>query len=149
MRSTTIRRVGALALAASALLAACGDDTESTPASGETTTTVAPTSSSTTTQPSDEPVDEPADDPASDVIEVAVVAGEVTGGGRHQVDLGETVTVRVMSDVTDHIHLHGYDVMVDVVAGETADVVFDATIPGVFEIELEESGVPLLELEIS
>ena len=89
----------------------------------------------------------PADD--GTVIEVKVEGGTVEGGGRTPVSLGDTVTIRVTSDVDDHIHLHGYDVMVDVIAGETADLTFEATIPGVFEVELEDSRVLLLELEIS
>ncbi|WP_436792718.1 hypothetical protein [Actinospongicola halichondriae] len=92
--------------------------------------------------------DEVVPDDAS-VIEVTVDGGEVAGGGRTKVALGDPVTIRVTSDVADHIHLHGYDVMVDVAAGETVDLTFDATIPGVFEVELEESGLQLLELEIS
>lgn len=83
------------------------------------------------------------------VIDVDVTGGEVTGGGRQQVDLGETITIRVTSDVADHIHLHGYDVLADVGAGETAELTFDATIPGVFEVELEDARIPLLDLEIS
>ncbi len=89
----------------------------------------------------------PADD--GTVIEVGVEGGTVEGGGRTPVSLGDTVTIRVTSDVDDHIHLHGYDVMVDVTAGGTADLTFEATIPGVFEVELEDSRVLLLELEIS
>lgn len=81
---------------------------------------------------------------------MTVAAGNVTsGGGRQEANLGDTVTIRVTSDVADSIHLHGYDVEVEVPAGDTAELVFDATIPGVFEAELEDAGVPLLKLEIS
>ncbi len=88
-------------------------------------------------------------DEAGEIIEVGIEGGQVSGGGRVPVELGSTVTIRVTSDVADHVHLHGYDVMVDVPAGETAELTFDATIPGVFEVELEDSRIPLLELEIS
>lgn len=88
-------------------------------------------------------------DAGTETIEVTVAGGAVTGGGRHDVSLGDTVSLSVTSDVADHVHLHGYDVMVDVGPGEPAELTFDATIPGVFEVELEESGVLLLELEIS
>lgn len=149
MARTSFRRIS-LALAAALLLAACGDDDASTvtddPAVEETSTTMAPasetedgTSSTTTAVP----------EPAGTVIEVSVTGGQVDGGGRTAVPLGDAVTVRVTSDVDDHIHLHGYDVLVDVAAGETAELTFTADIPGVFEVELEESRIPLLELEVS
>lgn len=92
---------------------------------------------------------EPAAASDGTVIEIDVVAGEVNGGGRQKAALGESVTIRVTSDVDDHIHLHGYDVLTDVRAGTPAELTFDATIPGVFEVELEDSGVLLVELEIS
>lgn len=92
---------------------------------------------------------DPDEDADASVVEVEVADGAVTGGGRTKVALGTSVTIRVTSDVADHIHLHGYDVLVDVAAGDTVDLSFDATIPGVFEVELEESGLQLLELEIS
>lgn len=86
---------------------------------------------------------------AGTVIEVSVADGAVDGGGRTAVALGDTVTIRISSDIDDHIHLHGYDVLVDVTAGEPAELTFEATIPGVFEVELEDSRLQLLELEIS
>lgn len=89
----------------------------------------------------------PADD--GTVIEVSVADGAVERGGRTAVELGDTVTIRITSDMDDHIHLHGYDVLVDVTAGEPAELTFEATIPGVFEVELEDSRIQLLELEIS
>lgn len=147
MARTSFRRTS-LALVAALLLAACGDDDASTvtddPAVEETSTTMPPASeaedgTSTTTVP----------EPAGTVIEVSVAGGQVDGGGRTAVPLGDAVTVRVTSDVDDHIHLHGYDVLVDVAAGETAELTFTADIPGVFEVELEESRIPLLELEVS
>ena len=92
---------------------------------------------------------EPEPSDADQVIEVSVSDGAVEGGGRTSVSLGDTVTIQVTSDVDDHIHLHGYDVLADVVAGETAELTFDATIPGVFEVELEDARLPMLELEIS
>ncbi|MDE0804281.1 MAG: hypothetical protein OSA99_13285, partial [Acidimicrobiales bacterium] len=79
---------------------------------------------------------EPEPSDADQVIEVSVADGAVDGGGRTNVSLGDTVTIRVTSDVDDHIHLHGYDVLADIAAGETAELTFDATIPGVFEVEL-------------
>ena len=147
MERNTFRRASATLFAAALLLAACGDDDAQTDAAGASTTTTADRVAVTTTIGIEGDDAEPADEEA--VIAVTASGGEVEGGGRQSVALGETVTIRVTSDVDDHIHLHGYDVMVDVTAGEPAVLTFEATIPGVFEVELEDSRIQLLELEIS
>ena len=48
--------------------------------------------------------------------------------------------------VTDHVHLHGYDVMRNVAPGQPARFAFRATIVGRVEVELEDSGVPLARI---
>lgn len=147
-----IRRAGVTFCASVLVLAACGDD--DTASTDDTTTTSTTTTSPPTGDAGDDgadPSDEPTDEPSAEgtVLGVSVAGGEVTGGGRHAVPHGDTVTIRVTSDVADHVHLHGYDVLVDVGAGESAELTFEATIPGVFEVELEDAGLLLLELEIS
>ena len=144
MHHSAIRRAIALAFASALVLAACGDDDSAATTQTTTSTTTAATSTttaggSTTTASTD----------AGTVVDITVANGDVTGGGRQKISLGDTVTLRVTSDVADEIHLHGYDIMQDVGAGETADLTFDATIPGVFEAELEHEGIKLVELEIS
>lgn len=148
-----VRRAGAFVLACVIVLTACGDDDDQT---FEETSTTSTTVAGDTTPDEDDTGDTAPESTTTEttvavgtVIEVSVTGGEVTGGGRQQVDLGQTVTIRVTSDVADHIHLHGYDVLADVGAGETAELTFDATIPGVFEVELEDARIPLLDLEIS
>jgi hypothetical protein len=59
-----------------------------------------------------------------------------------------TFVITVKSDVADHVHVHGYDVLRDVAAGGTARFDFKADIPGVFEIELEEAGVEVARLRV-
>lgn len=130
----------AIALAAGA----CGDDDGT--ANSTTTTeppvagTDAPTSNDTTSTTEAAP---------GPVIEVSYAGGEIVGGGRHGVSVGDIVTLRVTTDVADEIHLHGYDLSVDAPAGVATDLVFEASIPGVFEAELESLGLHLVELEIS
>jgi hypothetical protein len=90
------------------------------------------------------------DGSAANVVEIRVSGGTVTGGvHRQKIALGATVVVRVTSDVADEVHVHGYDKKADVEANGSADVEFTADIPGVFEVELEESSLKLVELEIS
>ncbi|MBA2425880.1 MAG: hypothetical protein H0V60_02235 [Actinobacteria bacterium] len=43
-------------------------------------------------------------------------------------------------------HVHGYDVTEDLKAGKRATIDLTADIPGVFEVELEQSHTPLFEL---
>ena len=87
---------------------------------------------------------------APNTINVAFASGQVTGDtGRVQVPLGENVTINLTSDVADEAHLHGYDVSEPIPAGGTATLTFTASIPGVFELELEELGEQLLSLQVS
>jgi hypothetical protein len=135
--------VAALATATALTLAACGDN-GSSEATGSTTTTApaATTGPGTTAKPTTTA------DPTP-VIEVRVAGGKPQGGVRRErVQSGETVVLRVVADVVDHVHLHGYDRMVDVAPGKPAQLRFTADITGVFEVELEDRKQPLLMLEV-
>jgi hypothetical protein len=83
-------------------------------------------------------------------IEVEVSGGHVSGDtGRVPVAAGSHVTLVVTSDVADEVHVHGYDMEQELSPGQPAEIVFDATIPGVFEAELHEAGTTLLSLQVS
>jgi hypothetical protein len=58
------------------------------------------------------------------------------------------VRIVAIADVTDHVHVHGYDVMADVAPGSPAVVVFTAELPGRFEIELEDRGRQIAQLTV-
>ena len=78
-----------------------------------------------------------------------VVGGEPQGGiVRDSVDLDSAVVITVTSDVADEVHVHGYDLMADVAPGAPATIRFTADAPGRFEIELENTGVQIAELEV-
>ena len=83
-------------------------------------------------------------------LAVTVDNGQPVGGIQHlTVDKGDQVTVHVTShDVEDEVHVHGYDLMQDVAPGQPAEISFQATIAGRFEIELENAGTPIAELEV-
>jgi hypothetical protein len=82
-------------------------------------------------------------------IDVAYAGGAVTGGVvRYAVPLGSTVELVVASDVADEVHLHGYDRRSFVTAGASTTIRLVADLPGVFEAELEQRGVPLAELQV-
>lgn len=83
-------------------------------------------------------------------VEIRVESGRVVEGPeRLEVGLGSDVRLLVKSDVADHVHIHGYDLFFDLGLGEEVEIEFVADIPGVFEVELEESGLLLLEIEVS
>jgi hypothetical protein len=136
--------VAVLAAAAALTLAACGDD--GTPQATGTTTPAATTSTTTGPTTSAEPTTTA--DPTP-VIEVRVAGGKVQGGVRRErVQSGETVVLRVVADVADEVHLHGYDRTANVAPGKPAQIRFTADITGVFEVELEQRKQPLLMLEV-
>ncbi|MGH3072619.1 MAG: hypothetical protein ACRDNB_10180 [Gaiellaceae bacterium] len=64
------------------------------------------------------------------------------------VERGSQVELVVESELADEVHLHGYDLMVDVAPGKPATIRFEATAPGRFEIELEDRGIQIGELEV-
>ena len=83
-------------------------------------------------------------------IEVRLAGGQVTGDtGRVPVAIGTHVTLVITSDVADQVHVHGYDLETELAPGEPAALEFDATVPGVFEVELHEAGTVLLSLQVS
>jgi hypothetical protein len=83
-------------------------------------------------------------------IQVTFAHGKATGDtGRVQVAKGTSVALVVTSDVADEVHLHGYDIEKELSPGAPATLQFDATIAGVFEVELHEAGTVLLRLQVS
>ena len=145
-------RVKVLATGAAAallVLTGCsGDDDDPTITADPTVVSEQP-SASASAEPSATP-SAPAS-PAFDgtVITVTVAGGEVqTAESRVRVGRNEKVRLVVTADVKDHVHLHTYDVLVDTVPGQPATLEFEATIPGTHEVELEESGLRLLEISV-
>ena len=129
-------------LAATAL-AGCGSDDSSSASSTDSTTdettTTAETETTTTTEAA-----------KPTVVSIVIVKGVPKDGiVRESFDKGDRVVLVVKSDVADEIHLHGYDIMRDVAAGGTARLPFTASLPGRFEVELEDHGVQIAELTVN
>lgn len=124
--------------AALALAAACGgsdDEGASTTAAATATTAVTTVVTATTVAPT--------------TVAIDVVGGKPKGGiVRPKVRKDAEVVVVVHSDTADEVHIHGYDISKDVVAGGTAKIPFTANVAGRFEIELEGTGVQLAELTV-
>jgi hypothetical protein len=108
---------------------------ETAPAGSATTTTDAATPSAKPQAPS--------------IPTVRVVDGKPAGGVKKvSVTKGDRLRLRVVSDVADEIHVHGYDLKKDVAAGGTVRFSFPATIEGRFEVELEHAGQQIASLEV-
>ena len=80
---------------------------------------------------------------------IVIKNGEPVGGITDiTVNEGEQVRFKVDSDVSDEVHMHGYDIMKDVKAGGSVTFDFPATIEGIFEAELEGRKEQILELTV-
>jgi len=88
---------------------------------------------------------------ASGKVPVIVVEhGKPVGGVKDLTyNAGERIRFEVRSDVSDEIHVHGYDLMKDVEAGDSVEFDFPGTIEGVFEAELEGRGEEIAQLTIN
>lgn len=83
-------------------------------------------------------------------IEVAFAGGAVRNGvQRYAVPRGSAVELVVSSDVADQVHVHGYDRLSYVTAGASTTLRWRADLPGVFDVELEQRGTPLAQIQVS
>jgi hypothetical protein len=145
MQSNSARiLVGIAAVAAAVILLLVlkngGDDKSS-----HSSTSATNTGTTSTGAGSEDPV------PAQPAVTTIVVRnGEPVGGvAEISVDEGERVRFKVKSDISEEIHVHGYDLMKDVEAGGSVTFDFPATIEGIFEAELEGKGEQILELTVN
>jgi hypothetical protein len=81
---------------------------------------------------------------------IVVKNGKPVGGIRTLTyNAGDQIRFKVDSDVSDEVHVHGYDIMKDVKAGGSVSFDFPATIEGVFEAELEGRKEQIIELRVN
>ena len=150
---TTPQRIGVLAgtvvvlILAFVLLRPGGDDGGSNAASTSTGSAPAASAPSTSTSASTSTA---ATTPAQPAVKtVRVVNGQPQGGIKTlSFQKGDRIRLRVISDVADEIHIHGYDLAKDVAKGGSVQFSFPATIEGRFEIELENAGTQIANLEV-
>jgi hypothetical protein len=111
------------------------------------TPTAQTTTAATTTVGPPPPPPPPPQPPPPARVSIVVRDGQPVGGvSRVTVSEGRRVVLRVTSDVADHVHLHGYNIMRDVAPGQPATIAFRATIVGTVEAELEDRRVPLARI---
>src|ERR1044072_7993392 len=119
------------------------NDSESTAATTSTPTRSVSSPSSTRPMAST-----PAPEPAGPTrIEITGRHAAPVGGiVRAKVDEGDLVVIVVDADVSDEIHLHGYDLSADVAPGDPARLAFRVKIRRRFEADLEDRSRQTLEL---
>ena len=67
---------------------------------------------------------------------------------RLRVPQGAVVELTIEAATSDHVHVHGYDLMRDVAPGTPAQLRFEANLTGRFEIELEDAGQEIAQLTV-
>ena len=83
-------------------------------------------------------------------VVIHVVGGKPQGGVQKiTVNKGGPVKFTVQSDVSDEIHVHGYNFHKDVKKGGSVSFNFPATIDGIFVIELESRGEQIASLQVN
>jgi hypothetical protein len=93
----------------------------------------------------DSPPDAPAEEPQERTFDLAIQE-DALDPGEITVDEGDQVILLLTSDNPVEFHLHGYDLEEEVGPGEPAELSFDATITGRFEIENHDTEAVLGEL---
>jgi hypothetical protein len=101
----------------------------------------------TTTEPPPTTTEPPATTAPPGPVRFAVVAGGAIERGK--VKQGREVVITATADVSDEVHLHGYDLSADVAPGSPARIEFTADRPGQFELELEDRGQLIGVLEVA
>lgn len=83
------------------------------------------------------------------VIAISIQFGQINADRRYEANLGDTVLILVISDVAEELHVHGYDLFLELIPGAEVDLEFVADLPGVWEVELEGAHRLLFELAVS
>ena len=81
------------------------------------------------------------------MIAISFADGKANPGEKRvTVRRGNRVDLKVTSDVSDEVHVHGYDRFTDLKADATTTLSFKASKAGLYEVEAEEAGTVLVQL---
>jgi hypothetical protein len=87
--------------------------------------------------------------PRQHVFEINIRNGKpVSGLALLKAHEGDEIILKIVSDLSDELHLHGYDLHADLVPGETTTLAFTATRTGHFGMEMHRSHTELGALEV-
>lgn len=82
-------------------------------------------------------------------INVTVTAESKMTPSNLTANQNDTVTINITSDTSGEVHLHGYDIHFETVAGQVVSHTFKADKTGSFDIEWESTSVPLGRLVVT
>ena len=132
------------------LVVACGGGDAATTRSSTSTTIPTTTTEPTTTTTMATTTSTVAETTTTaQAIDVTFEGGVVAGPGTVSVAVGDQVSILVLTDTDAEIHVHGYDLFFEATAGVPTEIALTADVPGIFEVELEETHTPLFELEVT
>ncbi len=86
---------------------------------------------------------------ADTTIQLQLEDGKPTNGiQRHRIQANDTIEVTVTADTTDELHIHGYDIVIPFSPNTAGVAMFEANIPGTFEVETHSQNNLVMELEV-
>jgi hypothetical protein len=84
------------------------------------------------------------------IATIQIKDGEPVGGIQElSFNEGDHIRFEVDSDAAWEIHFHGYDIPMDVKAGGSVTFDVPATITGVFEVEIEQTGTQIAQITVN
>ncbi|MDQ2676674.1 MAG: hypothetical protein M3Y34_07670 [Actinomycetota bacterium] len=97
-----------------------------------------------------DPDRQPQDTAEPEVPRIEIRNGEPVGGVQEiEVTEGDELRIDITTDAPDELHLHSYDVYLDIVPGKTNQLVVEkADIGGVVELESHSTGALLAEISV-
>jgi plastocyanin len=126
----------ALCLSAALVLASCS---QTDPTAPTTPSTSSPTPAQTSTQST----------PATRRIDITVKGKQVTPTPAVvNINVGESLTIAVTSDHNDQLHAHGFEIEKDIKAGHPLVITVRGAQPGVYDIELHNPELRLLQVAV-
>ena len=140
----------ALALTAAVVLTSCSQTQSSVvaPTTASSATTGADTSAPTSV-PTTSPTTPPPSTSAGRRIDITVTGKQVKPQpATVNIAVGESLTIAVTSDGDNTLHAHGFEIAKDVKAGQRAEVTIKGAQPGVYEFELHDPELRLLQVAV-
>ncbi len=100
--------------------------------------------------PKPEKPEKPKEPAEPEVPKIEIKDGEPVGGVQEiEVSEGDELRVDITTDTADELHLHGFDVYLDIVPGKANELVVEnADIGGVLELESHSTGVVIAEISV-
>ena len=137
-----------LVLALVLVVAACGNPEATSTAASPTSTSEHSTTTLTTADTTSAPA--ATTTTAAGLPHIKVEDGAKTSDlDIISVRVGETVRFEVGADIADEVHVHGYDLSFDTIPNEAILVEFVAYATGIFEVEIEGLGLPIVDIEVT